>query len=104
MTHATDSAHGHLKSVRLPKKFDHRARGFAFLDFATRREAENAYAALKHTHLLGRHLVLQWADEAEQDIEELRKKAGVGFGDGKDLPGRKRKLDMGDGDGEEEEM
>ena len=58
----------------------------------------------KHTHLLGRHLVLQWADEAEQDIEELRKKAGVGFGDGKDLPGRKRKLDMGDGDGEEEEM
>ena len=74
------------------------------MEFLTRHEAENAYAALKHTHLLGRHLVLQWADEAEQDIEELRKKAGVGFGDGKDLPGRKRKLDMGDGDGEEEDM
>ena len=99
-----NSAHGQLKSVRLPKRFDHRSRGFAFLEFLTRHEAENAYAALKHTHLLGRHLVLQWADEAEQDIEELRKKAGVGFGDGKDLPGRKRKLDMGDGDGEEEEM
>lgn len=62
----------------------------------TRHEAENAYAALRHTHLLGRHLVLEWAEEAEQDVEALRKKAGVGFGDGKaDMPGRKRKLDLG---------
>lgn len=30
------------------------------------------------------------------DIDELRKKAGVGFGGGKELPGKKRKLDMGD--------
>ncbi|KAG2051106.1 RNA-binding domain-containing protein [Suillus hirtellus] len=87
-------AHGHLKSVRLPKKFDSRSRGFAFLEFLTRHEAENAYAALRHTHLLGRHLVLQWAEEAEQDIEVLRKKAGVGYGDGAELPGRKRKLDI----------
>ncbi|CAL1696264.1 unnamed protein product [Somion occarium] len=96
-------SHGQLKSVRLPKKFDHRSRGFAFLEFLTRHEAENAYAALKHTHLLGRHLVLEWADEAEQDIEELRKKAGVGFGGGKELPGRKRKLEIGDGDGDGDE-
>ncbi|KAG2337556.1 RNA-binding domain-containing protein [Suillus weaverae] len=88
------SAHGHLKSVRLPKKFDSRSRGFAFLEFLTRHEAENAYAALRHTHLLGRHLVLQWAEEAEQDIEVLRKKAGVGYGDGAELPGRKRKLEI----------
>ncbi|TRM63205.1 hypothetical protein BD626DRAFT_402977 [Schizophyllum amplum] len=88
-------AHGQLKSVRLPRKFDARARGFAFLDFVTRQEAENAMAALRHTHLLGRHLVLEWAEEGEQDIDALRKKAGVGFGDGKDLPNRKRKLDMG---------
>ena len=89
------SSHGHLKSVRLPKKFDSRSRGFAFLEFITRHEAENAYAALRHTHLLGRHLVLEWAEEAEQDLEVLRKKAGVGFGGGKDMPGRKRKLDLG---------
>ncbi|KAH7925005.1 RNA-binding domain-containing protein [Leucogyrophana mollusca] len=98
-------AHGHLKSVRLPKKFDARSRGFAFLDFLTRHEAENAYAALRHTHLLGRHLVLEWAEEAEQDLDVLRKKAGVGYGGGGDLPGRKRKLDLGGdddgGDGEE---
>ena len=102
MTHATDSAHGHLKSVRLPKKFDHRARGFAFLDFATRREAENAYATLRHTHLLGRHLVLEWAaddDAATVDVEELRRKAGVGCGGGKEVPGRKRKLEMGEKEG-----
>lgn len=89
------SSHGHLKSVRLPKKFDSRSRGFAFLEFVTRHEAESAYAALRHTHLLGRHLVLEWAEEAEQDLEVLRKKAGVGYGGGKDMPGRKRKLDLG---------
>ncbi|KAF7296138.1 hypothetical protein MKEN_01429100 [Mycena kentingensis (nom. inval.)] len=90
-------SHGSLKSVRLPKKFDSRSRGFAFLDFVSRAEAENAYAALRHTHLLGRHLVLEWAEEAEQDLEVLRKKAGVGFGTGmgSEMPGRKRKLDMG---------
>lgn len=67
------------------------------MEFLTRHEAENAYAALKHTHLLGRHLVLEWAeDDSSVDIDELRKKAGVGFGGGKELPGRKRKLDMGD--------
>ncbi|KAI5991208.1 hypothetical protein EDD15DRAFT_2169533 [Pisolithus albus] len=91
-------AHGQLKSVRLPKKFDSRSRGFAFLEFLTRREAENAFAALKHTHLLGRHLVLEWAEEAEQDIEVLRKKAGVGYWGGAELPGRKRKLNIGEDD------
>ncbi|OAX40203.1 RNA-binding domain-containing protein [Rhizopogon vinicolor AM-OR11-026] len=98
-------AHGHLKSVRLPKKFDSRSRGFAFLEFLTRHEAENAYAALRHTHLLGRHLVLEWAEEAEQDIEVLRKKAGLGYGDGAELPGRKRQLDIAEdntGGGDEE--
>ncbi|KAK2460406.1 hypothetical protein APHAL10511_007571 [Amanita phalloides] len=88
------SSYGHIKSVRLPKKFDSRTRGFAFVEFVSRHEAENAYGALRHTHLLGRHLVLEWAEEAEQDLDMLRKKAGVGFGGGKEVPGRKRKLDL----------
>lgn len=83
--------------MRVPKKYDSRTRGFAFLDFVSRHEAENAYAALRHTHLLGRHLVLEWAEEVEQDLEVLRRKAGVGFGGGKEMPGRKRKLDFGGG-------
>ncbi|KAF9447641.1 RNA-binding domain-containing protein [Macrolepiota fuliginosa MF-IS2] len=94
-------AHGHLKSVRLPKKFDSRTRGFAFLEFVSRHEAENAYNALRHTHLLGRHLVLEWAEEAEQDLDVLRQKAGVGFGGGKAMPGRKRKLELGKKDDED---
>lgn len=97
-------AHGQLKSVRLPKKFDHRSRGFAFLEFLTRHEAENAYAALRHTHLLGRHLVLEWAEEdSSVDVDELRKKAGLGFGGGKELPGKKRKIEMVDDRGPEDD-
>ena len=102
------SAYGKLKSVRLPKRFDRRSRGFAFLEFVTRHEAENAYNALKHTHLLGRHLVLEWAQEGDANIDELRKKAGVGFGDGSDMPGmpgKKRKLVLDeDGDGGEDDV
>lgn len=101
-TEVLESAHGQLKSARLPKRFDARSRGFAFLEFVSRREAENAYAALRHTHLLGRHLVLEWAEEGEQDLDVLRQKAGVGYGGGGARPGRKRKFNMDDGEGEEE--
>jgi multiple RNA-binding domain-containing protein 1 len=88
------SSQGQLKSVRLPKKFNSRTRGFAFLEFTTRQEAESAFAALQHTHLLGRHLVLEWANDSEPDLDELRRKAGVGFGGGGELPGRKRKFEF----------
>ena len=98
-----NSAHAQLKSVRLPRKFDHRTRGFAFLEFTTRHEAERAYAALRHTHFLGRHLVLEWAEEGVADVEALRARAGVSFGGGAEMPGRKRKLEMGDGEGDGED-
>ena len=91
------SAHGQLKSVRLPRKFDAGSRGFAFLDFISRHEAENAYNALKHTHLLGRHIVLEWAEDngAGGDLDILRERVKAGYGDGKsERPGRKRKLDL----------
>ncbi|KAI0053501.1 RNA-binding domain-containing protein [Auriscalpium vulgare] len=97
------ASHGQLKSVRLPKRFDRRTRGFAFLEFVTRHEAENAFNALRHTHFLGRHLVLEWAEEGDVDLEALRKKAGVGSRAGQELPGRKRKLMLDeDGNGEED--
>ena len=88
-----NSAHGHLKSVRLPKKFDDR-NGFAFLEFISRHEAESAYNTLRHIHLPGRRLVLEWTEEAEQDLSVLRQKIGVKFGGGKEIPGKKRKLDL----------
>ncbi|KAK8908668.1 hypothetical protein QC760_003027 [Botrytis cinerea] len=72
--------YGQLRSVRMPKKFDHSTRGFAFADFITAREAENALEALKDTHLLGRRLVIDFASEetvdAEEEIEKMQKKVG----------------------------
>jgi multiple RNA-binding domain-containing protein 1 len=73
-------AYGQLRSVRVPKKFDRSARGFAFADFVSSREAENAMDALKNTHLLGRKLVLEYASEEaidpEEEIQKIEKKMG----------------------------
>jgi multiple RNA-binding domain-containing protein 1 len=71
-------SYGQLRTLRIPKKFDHSTRGFAFADFITAREAENALEALKDTHLLGRRLVLEFAAadplDAEEEIEKMEKK------------------------------
>ena len=73
-------AYGELRSVRVPKKMDRGARGFAFADFTTPKEAQNAIDALRDTHLLGRRLVLDFAEEeaedAEAEIEKMQKKVG----------------------------
>ncbi|EKD18403.1 uncharacterized protein L3040_007571 [Drepanopeziza brunnea f. sp. 'multigermtubi'] len=74
-------AFGELRSVRVPKKFDHSTRGFAFANFITAREAENALEALKDTHLLGRRLVLEFAADdavdAEEEIAKMEKRTGA---------------------------
>ena len=68
------------RSVRVPRKFDSSTRGFAFVDFVTAREAENAMEALAGSHLLGRRLNLEFtADESldpEEEIEKMSKKVG----------------------------
>ncbi|KAG6008751.1 hypothetical protein E4U21_003948 [Claviceps maximensis] len=72
--------YGQLRSVRVPQKADFTSRGFAFADFVTAREAENALNALKDTHLLGRRLVLDFAEaeavDAEEEIEKMQRKVG----------------------------
>lgn len=72
--------YGQLRSVRVPKKADYTSRGFAFADFVTPREAENALNALRDTHLLGRRLVLDFAEaealDAEEEIEKMQRKVG----------------------------
>jgi multiple RNA-binding domain-containing protein 1 len=69
---------GSLKSVRVPKKFDKSARGFAFVEFSTSKEASNAMDQLQGVHLLGRRLVLDYAekesDDVEAEIEKMTKK------------------------------
>lgn len=75
------SVFGELKIVRLPKKLVGTGphRGFGFVDFVSRHDAKRAFNALCHsTHLYGRRLVLEWA-EAEQSIDELRKKTAEHF-------------------------
>ncbi|KAL2262164.1 hypothetical protein VTK26DRAFT_2275 [Humicola hyalothermophila] len=64
------STYGKLVALRLPKKFDQKSRGFAFAEFSTAKEALNALTALKDTHLLGRRLVIDFADADEVDPEE----------------------------------
>lgn len=71
-------AFGQLKSVRVPKKFDKSARGFAFVEFTLIKEAESAMSQLEGVHLLGRRLVMQYAEQdsenAEEEIEKMTKK------------------------------
>lgn len=70
---------GKLKSVRLPKKLDRKTRGFGFVEYTTKKEAEEAMKSLKHTHLLGRHLVISFANDQDEDLEQLRAKSGGSF-------------------------
>jgi len=54
---------GMLKTIRIPKKFGGAHRGFAFIEFVSEQEAQNAFDALQNSHFYGRHLVLQYAKQ-----------------------------------------
>ncbi|WCJ41769.1 Multiple RNA-binding domain-containing protein 1 [Euphorbia peplus] len=71
------SPFGQIKSLRLPMKFGNH-RGFAFVEYVTKQEAQNALEALSSTHLYGRHLILERAKEGES-LEELRARTAAQF-------------------------
>uniref|UniRef100_A0A5B7C6H3 Putative multiple RNA-binding domain-containing protein 1 n=1 Tax=Davidia involucrata TaxID=16924 RepID=A0A5B7C6H3_DAVIN len=73
------SPFGQIKSLRLPMRFGNH-RGFAFVEYVTKQEAQNALQALSNTHLYGRHLVLERAKEGET-LEELRARTAAQFTD-----------------------
>ncbi|KAG2574633.1 hypothetical protein PVAP13_7KG345900 [Panicum virgatum] len=73
------SPFGQVKSLRLPMKFGSH-RGFAFVEYVTKQEAQNALQALASTHLYGRHLVIERAKEGET-LEELRARTAAQFVD-----------------------
>ena len=87
---------GELKTVRLPKKFSSSQgehRGFGFVEFTTKEGARRAFESLKHsTHLYGRRLVLEWAEE-EESIEMIRKRTAEHFGNLKFLQSKRPKKD-----------
>lgn len=60
--------YGQISHCRLPKRFDGRHRGFAFLEFVTKEQAKNAKERISGTHLYGRRLKIEFAD-SEQSIE-----------------------------------
>ena len=85
---------GELKLVRLPQKYgcqqgEHR--GFGFVEFVTKEDAKRAMEALGHsTHLYGRRLVMEWADE-EESVEDMRKRTARYF-HGSAPPVRKQRV------------
>jgi len=78
--HNLFNSYGHLRAVRLPRKFDNTRKGFAFAEFTSSRDAENAMDALRDTHLLGRRLVMDFAagdvEDPEKEIEKMQQKVG----------------------------
>ena len=76
------STFGQLKMVRLPQKYGRQQgehRGFGFVEFITKEDAKRAVEALGHsTHLYGRRLVMEWADE-DESVEDIRKRTARYF-------------------------
>ncbi|XP_059052068.1 probable RNA-binding protein 19 [Achroia grisella] len=83
--HEIFRAFGEIKTLRLPKKLSpgsDQHRGFAFVDYYSKADAKSAFEALcQSTHLYGRRLVLEWADQADEneDIDALRKRTAQAF-------------------------
>ncbi|KAL9058828.1 MAG: hypothetical protein Q9162_001552 [Coniocarpon cinnabarinum] len=73
-------SYGQLRALRMPKKLNNTSRGYAFAQFQSPKEAENALNALGSTHLLGRRLVLQYAaddlEDPEEQIAKMQRKVG----------------------------
>ena len=81
---------GKIDNIRLPEKVAGGHRGFAFVEFVTPEECHNAYEALKHVHLYGRHLVLQYAAD-DNSLESARKRARDSMQKNEDSLERERK-------------
>jgi len=80
-----------VKSVRVPKKANGTPRGFAFVDFATPKEAQSVIATVgDSTHLYGRRLVLHYAED-DESIDTLREKTGRYFEASSGPPAKRQK-------------
>lgn len=90
------SPFGHMKSCRLPRKFDGIPRGFAFIEFVTKQEAKNAVESIAGAHLYGRRLVVEWAEQGDEGLDEIRAKTAAKFrgeavDDFDEMPAKRRK-------------
>lgn len=96
---------GDIKALRLPKKMVGTGphRGFAFVEYHTKEDAKRAMQSLcQSTHLYGRRLVLEWAQSAEEDIEQLRKRTAEHFPVEKETRSKKSTADINIEDSDED--
>ncbi|KAK5639978.1 hypothetical protein RI129_010789 [Pyrocoelia pectoralis] len=77
----------------LPKKMssgESEHRGFAFVDYFTNANAKGAFEALgQSTHLFGRRLVLEWASQEDEEVDEIRKRTAEHFQSEKEIRSKK---------------
>ncbi|SOV79256.1 snoRNA-associated small subunit rRNA processing protein, putative [Plasmodium sp. gorilla clade G3] len=81
------SAFGNVKSVRIPKNVYNRSRGYAFIEFMSKKECCNAIESLQHTHLYGRHLIIDFADDFifDRNVDEYDKLKEINNEQNKDI-------------------
>ncbi|SPJ11377.1 snoRNA-associated small subunit rRNA processing protein, putative [Plasmodium sp. DRC-Itaito] len=81
------SAFGNVKSVRIPKNVYNRSRGYAFIEFMSKKECCNAIESLQHTHLYGRHLIIEFADDFifDKNVDEYDKLKEINNEQNKDI-------------------
>lgn len=97
--------YGELTAVRLPKKMSGTGshRGFAFIEFATKSDAKKAMNELSgSTHLYGRRLVLEWAEQ-EESLDDLRKRTAEQFNAGSLSSGKRSRIELSDNKHNEED-
>lgn len=56
------SPYGRIMSLRVPRNAQARSRGFAFVQYSSSKEASAAKQGLAHTHILGRHVIVEQAE------------------------------------------
>ncbi len=90
-------AYGAVKTLRIPKMrvagMGMQHRGFAFVELLSVGEAKRAMKALSGTHLYGRHLVLEWAEE-NNSVQCLREKAQRDISSGPSASAIPKRLNM----------
>ncbi|EEA08353.1 multiple RNA-binding domain-containing protein 1, putative [Cryptosporidium muris RN66] len=62
---------GSVVSVRIPKKYDGTNRGYCFVEFLGKLEALAALEQLQHSHLYGRHLIIELAKDSDEQIDSI---------------------------------
>lgn len=58
---------GTVTSIRIPKKSDGTNKGYCFIEFLGKLEAIAALEQFQHTHLYGRHLIVELAEGEEEN-------------------------------------